>query len=78
MAFIVAQTVACDAAIIVECLPISAWWDVVELTTAKCVNLSALVYSSAALTLGTDILVLVMPLSILYSKSSHPPLKSHC
>jgi hypothetical protein len=60
MAFIACYVIAFVVAIIFQCNPISGVWDrVIEHT---CINMTAIVYSSAGISVFQDLLILILPI----------------
>jgi hypothetical protein len=66
MGFIGMMTIACIPAFMFECTPIHAYWTLPVMDPKRdCVNGGALLTASSALSLVTDVVVLVMPIKYL-------------
>ena len=65
IAFMVSHGVAFMIVIIFQCSPISSIWD--RAIQGKCVNLTAVGYAGAALSIVEDLVILVLPISELHT-----------
>jgi hypothetical protein len=71
MGFVGAMTAAVVFAVIFQCTPVRGYWDVSIWPTRHCVDAGALATASSALSFGTDIFILIMPIKYLLSMFSY-------
>jgi len=65
MVFIVIMSIACILANMFQCLPVQSNWETSLWETRKCIDRQYLQYAGAALSVATDIAILVMPIKYL-------------
>lgn len=68
MAFVGAMTLGCILAFVFQCTPVQAFWILELWPTKHCVDSGALSTASSALSLITDVVILVMPIKYLIGK----------
>lgn len=68
MAFVGAMTLACALGFMFQCTPVRSFWILELWPTKHCVNGAALSTASSALSLVTDLVILVLPVKYLIGK----------
>lgn len=66
--FIGLMTVAISLAQLLACIPITQSWTLHTIPGARCVSKSHIQFAASGLNLGTDVLILLLPLKYLWSK----------
>ena len=68
MAFIISYSIALVLSLIFACTPLEKNWDI-TVTTGHCVNKGKIYLATAGLNAGTDVILLVLPLPMIWQLS---------
>jgi hypothetical protein len=77
MAFVAVMSTASILGFVFQCTPVQSYWTIALWPTKRCVNAGALSTATSALSVATDIIILLMPMKFLLGMSSPPRGKVH-